>query len=157
MTHLNSRLLYEAGLTKPAVDQLMNVQRATDTAQTTAVASAETSAKGIGTNFVWNTDPAGVYPSGDPTRDLVVVFYDSAGAQVATRTLRGTLTSASGLIAVTAVSTTGEATTYVLIDDGTASVRADITHTASTAKASLAWSSVDTSVAGGTPASGGSK
>ena len=112
---------------------------------------------GVSTAFIWNTDPSGVYPAGNPTRDLVVPFYDVDGNQIATRTLRGTLTSSSGLIAVTPVSTTGDATTYALIDDGTASVRADVTHTDSGAINSLSWSSVDISTAGGTPASGGGK
>jgi len=132
-----------------------------------AAAAAQTSAnnaaayfKGNPATFVWNSDAVGVAPAGNPTRDLVLVCYDKTGASISTRTLRGTLTSAAATIAVTNVSTGGLANAYVLVDDGTASVRADITVTfadSSKATSTLAWSFVDEAAAGGTPTSGGGK
>ena len=136
-------------------------QAAADTAQTaanTAQAQANLSGViGLGQPFVWNSTAAGVMPAGDPTRDLIARFYDKAGLEIATRTLKGSLTSATGNIAVTAVSVTGQATTYALTDDATKAVRADVKHTASNKIATLSWAAVDESVAGGTPATGGGK
>lgn len=129
-------------------------QAAADAAQAQADLSGHT---GQGANFVWNSDTSGTMPAGNPTRDLVAIFYDEDGSQVATRTLRGSLTSASGNIAVTAQATTGTATSYTLINDGTQSVQAIVTHDSSEARTTLSWSSVDESTAGGTPASGGGK
>ena len=111
---------------------------------------------GISASFVWWSDSSGTFPASDPTRDLVVVFNED-GNQVATRTLRGTLSSSAGTIAATAVSTTGEATTISTVNDGTDSVRVDVTHTASGAIASASWAATDLSAAGGSPASGGAK
>lgn len=110
---------------------------------------------GIPASHVWRSDTAGVFPAGDPTRDLVAVFYQD-GVQVATRTIRGQLTSASGAIAVTDQANTGEATTIntMLAAD---SARVDITHTDSGAITSVSFTSVDVSVAGGSPATGGGK
>lgn len=136
-----------------------------NTANTDISVATASTIVGIGNpaSFVWNSDTAGVFPASDPTRDLVMSFEDSSGTVVATRTLRGTLTSSSGDISITAVSsteTTGYSTSYSTIDNATASARADIvlaTPQSTQVKASLAWTSVDLSVAGGTPGSGGGK
>lgn len=131
-------------------------------AQSAADDAAESTYYAIGNpaTFVWNSDTSGTFPAGDPTRDLSLTFYDPDGNAVAVRTLRGTLTSSAGTIAVTNVSSSGLTTAYSLVDDSAASVRADITVTLSSGKqitASLAWTAFDESVAGGTPGSGGSK
>jgi hypothetical protein len=159
---INARLMYQLGFSRPVVESLLEVERNLGTAQATAEAASESTHYALGNpaSFVWNSDPSGVFPAGNPTRDLTLTFYDPDGANLSSRTLRGTLASATGLITVTAVSVTGLATTYNLIDDGTASVRADVTVTfasGTTLTASLAWTSVDLSVAGGTPATGGGK
>lgn len=147
------------GYSPPQIEFMRQLTQGVDTAQTTAEAAAtsgDLKTFGVPSSFVWNSDPSGVFTAGNPTRDLVAVF-NTDGVQVASRTLRATLTSATGLIAVTAVTTTGEATTYTLIDDGTESVQARITHTISGAITTLSWAAVDLSVAGGTPTSGGGK
>jgi len=158
---LNARLLRAAGLSQASVQALMDVekdltQNVTDTAtaQTQADLSGHT---GVGMNFVWHTDDTGTQPPNNDTRDLIATFYDEDGNSIATRTLRGTYTQAADTIAVTAQATSGEATTYTLIDDGTASVQAIVTHTASNKKTTLSWSFVDETVAGGVPVSGGGK
>lgn len=111
---------------------------------------------GVSTSAVWRSDDAGVFPAGDPTEDKVVVF-NTDGVQVATRTIRGSLTSSSGDIEATDQASTGEATTINIVNDNTDSVRVDVTHTASGAIATASFSSVDQSIAGLTPVSGGSK
>lgn len=152
----NVRHLYSSGLTKPAIDALIEL----DTATTNAGNSAT---KGLGNpaSFVWNSDGAGVFPAGNPTRDLVMTFTDPDGNTVSVRTLRGTLTTAAGTIAVTNVSSSGDlSNSYVLVDDGTASVRADITITLGDGRLlteTLSWTAVDVSTAGGTPVTGGGK
>ena len=103
---------------------------------------------------VWRSDGAGVYPAADPTADLTIEFFDTEGVSFSLRTLRGTLTSSNGTIAVTNVSSSGAATSYVLYGNGTSSVRADVSVTLPTGKTmegSLTWNSVDMSVAGATP------
>lgn len=144
------------------------------TAQTTAntgvtnAATAQTSANNaaayavsVPNGAVWNADAAtGTAPAGDPTVDIITTFYDKAQASVAVRTLRGTLTSAAGTIAVTNVSSSGLTTSYVLVNDGTESVQAQITVTfgdSSKTTRTVSWNFMDPSVAGRTPASGGSK
>ncbi len=132
------------------------------TANTNIEAAAQSAAHTIGnpSSFVWNSDTSGVYPAGNPTRDLVLTFYDEDSVEIAERTLRGTLTTASGNISITAVSNTGLSTTYSTTGNASPSARADITVTLSGGQeltGSLAWSSVDLSVAGGTPGTGGGK
>ena len=124
------------------------------TAQTQADLSGYTA---TGMNFVWHTDDTGTQPPNNDTRDLIATFYDEDGTSIATRTLRGTYTTAADTIAVTAQATSGEATTYSLTDDGTASVLAEVEHTASRTRMTLSWSFVDETVAGGIPAGGAGK
>ena len=149
-------------LTREFIGFLQSQASVGDTDISTAAVST-ISPLGNPASFVWNSDAAGVFPAGDPTRDLVLSFIDKDNVIVATRTLRGSLTSASGNISVTAVSvtnTTGFSTIYTLVDDGAMSVRADICLTTSFGTkitGSLAWSTVDLSVAGGSPGAGGSK
>lgn len=121
-----------------------------------AAAGGDLKTFGISVTFLWYSDPAGVFPAGNPTRDLVVVF-NTDGAQVATRTVRGTLNSAAGTVTASNITSTGEATTFTTVNDGTESVRVDVTHTESGAVASASFSAIDISVAGGTPVTGGSK
>ena len=135
------------------------------TAQTDIIAAARSSAfaTSVPSGYVWNSTTAGVFPAGDPTFDIATTFFDEAGTSVAVRTLRGTLTSASGTIAVTNVSSsanTGYSTAYSLTNDGTASVLATMTLTlpdSSEFEHSVSWNAIDLSVAGGTPATGGGK
>lgn len=152
MSVINVRHLYDAGLSKPAIDQLLSVDN------TATNAGAYT--KGDPGTHVWSSDPSGVFPSGDPTRDLTLTLYDKAGVQAGTRILRGTLTSSAGTVAVTNVSSSGLASSYMLVDDGTSAARADITFTfadGSQVASSLSWSAIDISTASSTPATGGGK
>lgn len=145
--------------------ELATAQTNIATAQTDIISAARTSAyaTSIPSGYAWNSDPSGTFPAGNPTFDITTTFYDQEGTQVAQRVLRGTLTSASGTIAITNVSasaSTGYATAYALTNDGTASVLATMTLTlpdSSEMEHSVAWNAIDLSVAGGTPASGGGK
>ena len=128
----------------------------TNTDITSATGSGDLKTFGISASFAWWSDSAGVAPAGNPTRDLVVVFNEN-GSQVATRTVRGTLTSAAGTISAASQASTGEATTISIVNNASDSVRVDITHTASGAIASASFSYIDQSTAGGAPASGGGK
>lgn len=135
------------------------------TASGAATVARESVIVGVGDppSMFWSTDTSGTFPAGDPTRDLTMNFKDSDGDIVATRVLRGTLTSSSGNIAVTAVSiteVTGYSTTYTVADSGTASARADIvltTPSATKVTASLSWNAIDVSSGSTTPVSGGDK
>lgn len=168
MTVINVRTLYAAGLSKAAVDQLVAFDDATEAAQTTATAAqttataAQTQAdysghRGIGDSAVFKTDASGTQPTNGTTRDLVAQFLDETGAVVATRTLRGTYTTAADTIAVTAQSTTGETTTYSVSNDGTDTPSAIVVHSASEAVAVLTWAFTDLTTAGVEPGTGGGK
>ncbi len=153
----NGRLVPELQL---ALDELVrqlntNVDQ-TNTDILAASGGGDLKTFGVSASFAWWSDAAGVAPAGDPTRDLVVVFYED-GAQIATKTIRGTLTSAAGTIAATVQAFTGESTTVSTVNDGTDSVRVDVTHTASGAIASASFTYIDQSTSGGAPASGGGK
>lgn len=154
MTVVNVRALYAAGLNKAAVDQLIEFDAATTLAQTQADYSGY---RGIGDGAVFKTDATGTQPANNTTRDLVAQFLDKTGTVVATRTLRGTYTTAADTIAVTAQSTTGEATTYSVNNDGTDAPSAIVVHSASEAVAVLTWSFSDLTNAGVDPATGGGK
>lgn len=154
MTVINVRALYAAGLNKAAVDQLIEFDKATTLAQTQADYSGY---RGIGDGAVFKTDATGTQPANNSTRDLVAQFLDEAGTVIATRTLRGTYTTAADTIAVTAVSTTGETTTYSVNNNGTDAPSAIVVHSASEAVAVLTWSFTDLTSAGVDPATGGGK
>lgn len=166
-----TRFMY--GLISQSSDVIDDAQTAADTAQT-AASTAQTSANAAATaastaqstandaalssvtavdqNHLWFTTSAGTVPSGDPTVDLTMTFLDTSDASVATRTLRGTLTTAAGTIAVTSVSSAGLATSYTLSGDGTESVTAKVTVTLTNGakvSARLSWALLDISVEGG--------
>ena len=124
------------------------------TAQTQADYSGH---RGIGDSAVFKTDASGTQPTNGTTRDLVAQFLDETGAVVATRTLRGTYTTAADTIAVTDQSSTGETTTYTVSNDGTDSPSAIVVHSASEAVAVLAWAFTDLTTAGVEPGTGGGK
>lgn len=149
MTVINSRLLYAAGLTRAAVESIIGIKRDAD-------AAAESSAYGVGNpaTFVWRSDNAGVFPASDPSVDLVMTFFDPSGESIAVRTMRGTLESSGGNITVSSVSSSGRPTEFVVYGGGTDSARADISVTLDSGRiieASVSWSALDLSVAGGTP------
>jgi len=135
------------------------------TVETTATAAAGTSSysEAVPTGYAWNSDPAGTFPVSDPSFDITVTFYSQGAVQVGQRILRGTLTSAAGTIAITAVSDTAStdySTAYTLTNNATASALATVTLTlpdASKTTRAVAWNAIDLSVAGGTPATGGGK
>lgn len=135
------------------------------TAQTAAESAAETSsyAEAVPTGYAWNSDPSGTFPASNPSFDITVTFYNQSGTQVGQRVLRGTLTSASGTVAITNVSSsasTGYSTAYTLTNDGTSSALATVTLTlpgSNQISHSVAWNAIDLSTAGGTPATGGGK
>jgi len=129
----------------------------TDTVETALNSSAYAIASPPG--YVWRSDPSGVYPSGDPTQDSTMTFYDADGNDLGAAVLRATLTTSSGNISVTTVSL-DDGVSYSLDGDGTDSVRADITIVLSSGKqltSSLSWNSIDVSTAGATPSVGGGK
>ena len=134
-------------------------QTAADTAQTaatnaqTAADNAAGSSSYAETNSpaYWYTDSAGTYPASDPTKDITTTFYDQDDTSIATRVLRGTLTSSNGNITVTNVSSSGLATSYVLSGDGSAAVKATITITladGSRFRTVVKWGSLDVSAGG---------
>ena len=139
------------------------------TAQTD-ITTAQTSADNAGAHWVnspsgqvWNTDTAGAHEVGNPTQDILFTLYDNSGAAIATTTLKGTMTSATGAITITTTGTDTGLTTTQTFDPATnadVSVKANVTATfadGSQIVTSAGWSSVDETAAGGTPASGGGK
>jgi hypothetical protein len=114
---------------------------------------------GVDVSYEWRSDVDGVFPGPDasgpwPTglvADLVVVFYTES-AQVATMTIRGFLTTATGQVHASELAHTGQALTarFVTAASGD-TVRVDVTHTASGSIASASFRSVDHSHAGGSP------
>ena len=163
-THLSAELAAPAQTSADAaLAAAVAAQATADAAQSaaaTALAEAlRASIYGLVTppSTTWNSTAAGVFLAGNPTRDITINFYNNIGVSVASRVLRGTMTSATGVIAVTSVSsttTTGYSTSYALVGDGTKYVRADVTLTMPTGtvkKYSASWNSIDESVAGGGP------
>lgn len=136
-------------------------QTTANTAQTTATAAQATADSAghqvQGQSAGWHTDDVGTQPPNNSTIDLVATVYDETGASVATRTLRGTYTTAADTIAVTDVSSTGEATTYTVANDASDTPVATVTHTASGRKGYLSWSFVDETVVGSVPIAGAGK
>lgn len=92
----------------------------------------------------WST---GSFPGGNPTIDLVVPFK-RAGVEIASRTIRGTLTSATGAVAAADQSNTGEDTTVEIVTISANAVRAEIRHTASGRIACARFYSRDLSASG---------
>lgn len=93
-----------------------------------------------GGSFTWSSDTAGVYPAGDPTSDIVCTFYRN-GTAIATHTVRGSLTTSTGVISNNSQATTGETTSYSETGDGTATCISTIKHTASNQLAVAVFSS----------------
>lgn len=159
MTHTiqSVRLLYEAGLSRDAIEQLRLMDDNTDDAHTDA-AVAQTSADYasfyLADNYsqaLWTTSTGGSWPA-NTTQNLTVEWLTKSGAAVADRVLLGTRTTST--VAVTAVSNTntlsGASTAYVLTGDGTNNVRAEITLTlpdASIRVAVLSWATLDLTAA----------
>ena len=94
------------------------------------------------------TDSSGVWPAGNPVTNLVVRFT----GQASTRTVKGTLTTSTGLITLANVSSTGLATTIVASGSGTSDAKYVVTQTASGAVGIATWVAIDVDDAG----SGGS-
>ena len=133
------------------------------TAQSSATAAATSAANASltaafleypsGKNVQWYDAGAG-YPAGDPDADLVITARDNTGTQIATMTVRGSLTTSSGNIALSVQSESATATyaiDEVFAGSGTQSATATITVTlpdASTTVGILSWSSNDISVGG---------
>jgi hypothetical protein len=126
-------------------------QTAATTAQTTATAAASTSTYSENNSPAqFNTDTTGTWPASDPTLDITTKFFDKDDTEVAERVLRGTLTSATGNIAVTAVSNSGLTTSYTLSGNNSGAVKATITVTladGSKYRTTANWLAVDVSVA----------
>ena len=157
MTIQTVRQLYAAGLTKGAVDQLVALDGATDAATAAAAAATASSLLGrvwgedVGADF--RTDPGGLWPIGDPSKDVVVQFF-GAGLTVSptTRTIRVTLTSSSGDVTLTDQGGAGDATTVVITHASPATDgNALVTHTASGAIGKATGQAVNNSTAGGSP------
>lgn len=165
------QLQRQTGTTIAQIDDEKIPQIATNTADTataqTAADTAQTSADNAGTFWVvtpasqlWNTDTAGVHEAGNPTQDSVFTLRNKDDtSDLAVRTLKGTMTTASGNITVTNVSSSGLTTVFVLDPTNNAdpTVKATVTATfadGSKTTGTASWSSVDETVAGGTPVSG---
>ncbi len=101
----------------------------------------------------WYTDAAGVWPAGNPTKDLTVPFTGTGLGATTSHTVRGTLNSTNGHITITDVSEVGDDTSYSRVDgDGTTTDgHAVITHVASGATGKASFSALDLSGAGGSP------
>jgi len=140
-----------------------------DTARTDVVTS-QTSANNSGAYWIvspeaqgWNTDGAGAHEAGNPSQTILFTLKDNKDVTIATASLIGTLTTASGNITVAATGVdTGLTTTKVFDPTSNAdpTVVARVTATfadGSKVTGSRSWSAVDVSVAGGTPSSGGGK
>ena len=86
---------------------------------------------------MWESyDGGSTYDPSGTTIDLTATFKVE-GVAVGTRTLRGTRSGAN--VSITAVSTTGDATTYAVTDDATPHAYATVTHTASGTQCVLDW------------------
>jgi len=185
MTTLQTvRALYAAGLTKDAVDQIVQITTQADAGVTDAAAAqadattgiadaatAQTSADNAGAfwvvtpaSHVWNSDTSGTHEAGNPTQDVLFTLRDvTDSSALATATLRGTMTSATGNITVSLTgSDTGLTTTkaYDPTNNADPTVKATVTATHADGSKSVgvaSWSSVDESTAGGTPSSGAGK
>ena len=144
---------------------ITTAQSTGDTAQTTANNSAQSAGQfnAVPSGIVWNSDPTtGNWPAGNPTEDISIDFRDTDDSVLtgSTITLRGTLTTASGNIAVTEVGSSSSSVTFTLIDDGTGSVKADVMYTlgsGSKLRGTVSWNAQDVSTAGTTPVTGGGK
>ena len=112
---------------------------------------------------VWNANGSGVWQSGNPTFDLVAELSNADGTLVASRTLRGTMTTSTGNISVTAVSSTADAgysTAYATTANASKFPLATVTFTMPSGKKVtqlLSWIAIDPSTAGGLPVTGGGK
>ena len=122
------------------------------TAQATAeAAAAQSTYSESNSPAFFNADGTGTWPAGNPTLDITTKFYDKDDAEIASRVLRGTLTSATGNIAVTNVSTSGLTTSYALTGDGSGAVKATITLTlgdGSKYRTTVNWGAINPNVAG---------
>ena len=132
-------------------------QAAVDAAQATADAAAASAVLGqvwgedVGADF--RTDPGGLWPPDDPSKDVVVQFF-GAGLTTSptTRTIRVTLTSATGLVTLTDQGGAGDATTVVITHASPATDgNALVTHTASGAIGKATGQAINNSTAGGSP------
>lgn len=160
MTNEFKQLFYQ--VTNESKDVVDTAQTAANTAQTAADSAAASAASAAnssgymefpnGKATTW-ADVGSGYPAGDPTRDLTATCRDKDGTQVATMVVRGALTSATGLIALSVQSesaTTDYSIDEVFTGSGTASARATITVTfpdSSVVVGVLAWNSSDQSAA----------
>lgn len=100
-----------------------------------------------GGSYSWTTDAAGAWPAGNPTHDITITFYRS-GTSIATHVVRGTLTTATGVIAVASQSTTGETTTYSETGDGTSYAVGTAKHTASNQGGGAIFQAINIAIGG---------
>ena len=129
-----------------------------EAAQTSATAAAAAAANASqsslfleypnGKQVQWFDSGSG-YPAGDPFVDLILTAKDNTGTQVATMTVRGSLTTATGAIALSVQSES--ASTDYAIDESFSGGVATITITlpdSSMRTGVLSWTSDDISVGG---------
>lgn len=133
---------------RPAVDGTGRYTRETQQVleQLVREINSITGVSGIDRSNTWWAS-SGTFPAGNPTVDLVVPFK-RGGEEIATRTIRGTLTTATGAVAAADQANTGEATTVEVVTVSADSVRAEVRHTASGRIACARFYSVDDSAAG---------
>ena len=91
----------------------------------------------------WFKRAATVWAPSDNTLSLTAKFYRQATAAMATREILGTLNTTTGVVTLTNVTNTGEATTYTL-PAASASPTLLIEHTASGMTQRLSWEALDT-------------
>ena len=70
---------------------------------------------------------------------MLVLTFERAGVAIATRTIRGQVTTATGFITVTDQGGTGEATTVVLSSGGAFNETGTVTHTDSMVQGSATF------------------
>ena len=91
----------------------------------------------------WFKRAANVWAPSDSTLSLTARFYRQATAAMATREILGTLNTSTGVITLTNVTNSGEATTYTL-PAASASPTLLIEHTDSGMTQRLSWEAIDT-------------
>ena len=165
--NINVRDLYAAGLSRAAVESLVALaklaeaaeaaaaaaQAQADTALVTASNASGSSSYWLATpnRYVWTSDPTSAFAPGDPQQDITATLYDQDAVQIAQGVLRGTMTSATGNIAVTSVSTSGLTNSFSLAGNNSTGVTATIQATladGSVSATSVSWASVDISIPG---------
>lgn len=122
-----------------------------------AAAGGDVKTVGLGSSFAFRSDPAtGVFDSALTVVDMPSSFQ-TEGVEVAFRSFRATLDTGLGIVHIDPLATSGATTTFSIQGNDTDSVRVDVNYAVAGsvfAVAVVTVSAIDSSTAGGTPASG---